>query len=250
MYYVEVLFARSRLFWFTAIVLLAAAIFSYFVTFPPPHAHIRNDGQDVPFDGIMLFAGFFAMIMASILGATLNRDGSHLAYMWTKPISRERIALSYIIIDILTILASFAIVVAICLIELAIPPQNHVTYDAQSGIFFARALVAPLMLYGIIEVTTSWLPTRLAAAGGIIWPIGLAVEFLASINLPFPLAQIFYVINIFNPIAYTSGMHGHAAGVAADSPLPLDFTGQTVLAFCIFVASCIIATYNWKRMQV
>ncbi|HTX03102.1 MAG TPA: hypothetical protein VMD07_05430 [Candidatus Acidoferrales bacterium] len=249
MYYVEVLYARSRLFWFTAMALLVAAIFTYFVTFPPPQAHVNNDGHDVPFNAIVVLAGFFAAIMASILGATLNRDGSHLAYMWTKPIPRERIALSYIIIDVATILASFAVVCGVCSIVLAIPPQNHLTADASSGIVLARALAAPLMLYGIIEVTTSWLPTRLGAAGGIIWPIGLAIEALASINLPFPLAQIFYAINIFNPIAYL-GLHGHGhVQLMSDSPLPFDFVGQTILALCIFVVSCIIATYNWKRMQ-
>jgi hypothetical protein len=249
MYYVEVLYARNRLFWFTVAALLVAAIFSYFVTFPPPHAHVRNNGQSVSFDALLAFGGFFAMIMASVLGATLNRDGSHLAYMWTKPISRERIALSYIIVDILTLLASFGVVVAISSIVLAIPPQNPVTYDNDTGIMLARTLALPLMLYGIIQVTTSWLPTRLAAAGGLIWPIGLAVEFLASINLPFPLAQIFYVINIFNPIAYTGGLHSSHFRSASDSPLPFDFAGQTMLALCIFTVSCIIAVYNWRRMQ-
>jgi len=252
MYYVEVLFARTRIFWFTAFALLVAAIFCYFVSFPPPHAHIRNNGQDVPFEGVLLFGGFFAMIMASIVGATLNRDGAHLAYMWTKPVSRERIAFSYIIVDVLTILASFGIIVGICSLVLAIPPQNHLTFGSDDGIVLARALVIPLMLYGIIEVSTSWLSTRLSAANGLIWPVGLAIQFLAMINLPFPLAQIFNAINIFNPFAYgLSEQHGHIAShVASDSPyLPFDFTGQTILAFCIFVACCVIATYNWKRMQ-
>jgi hypothetical protein len=250
MYYVEILFARSRLFWFTVVALLVAAVFSYFVTFPPPHAHIRNNGQDVSFDGVLIFAGFFAMIMASMLGATLNRDGSHLPYIWTKPVARERIALTYMAIDVLTILASFGVIVAVCSIVLAIPPQNPLKFDDLTGAILARTLAVPLMLYGIIEVSTSWTPMRLGAAGGIIWPVSLAVEFLAAINLPFPLGQIFYVINVFNPIAYLSGLHGSShVQVTPSEALPFDFTTQTILAFCIFVAGCVIATYNWKRMQ-
>jgi hypothetical protein len=107
-----------------------------------------------------------------------------------------------------------------------------------------------LMLYGVVEAATSWAPMRLAAAGGLIWPIGLAIDFLAEINLPFPLAQIFYAINIFNPMAYIAGMQmgGHAT-ITGSTALPFDFNGQTYLAFAIFVVSCIIATYNWKRMQ-
>ena len=252
MYYVEVLYARSRLLWFTAIALVVAAIFVYFVTFPPPHAHIVNNGQDVQINFVLAFGSFWAAIMASILGATLNRDGSHLPYMWTKPIARERIALSYMVIDVLTIVASFVVVVGICAIVLAIPPLNHIKHDEMTGLVIARSLAAPLMLYGMIEVTTSWLPTRLSAAGGLIWPIGLGIEFLASINLPLPLSKIFFAINIFNPIAYLSSVHGHgsqSAQVASDSPLPFDFVGQTELAFCIFALSCALAIYNWKRMQ-
>ena len=250
MYYVEVLYARNRLFWFTAFALLVGAVFTYFVTFPPPHAHVTNNGQDVPFNGVLVFAGFFACIMASMLGATLNRDQSHLPYMWTKPISRERIAFTYIVIDVLAILTSFAVAVGVCVLVLSMPPQNHVTFDERTGPLLARSLAFPLMLYGVIEATTSWAPVRLAAAGGIIWPIGIGIDFLASINLPFPLAQIFYVLNVINPIAYITGLsvHGHV-DISSSTTLPLDFNGQTMLAFGIFVVGCIIATYNWKRMQ-
>ncbi len=250
MYYVEVLYARSRLFWFTVFALLVAAVFSYFVTFPPPHAHVVNNGQDVPFAGVVAFAGFFACIMASMLAATMNRDQSHLPYLWTRPISRERIALSYIVVDVLTIIAAFAIVVIVCLLVLAIPPQNRTTYDAHTGVLLARSLAVPLMLYGVVEAATSWAPMRLAAAGGLVWPIGFGIDFLAEINLPFPLAQIFYVINIFNPMAYFPETHLHShMDITGSTVLPFDFNGQTILAFAIFVAGCVIATYNWKRMQ-
>lgn len=250
MYYVEVLYARSRLFWFTVIALAVAAVFTYFVTFPPPHAHVVNNGQDIPFDGVVAFAGFMATIMASMLAATMNRDGSHLAYMWTKPIARERIAFVYLVVDILAIVAAFAIIVTICALVLAIPPRNHMVFDQYSGAMAARSLALPLMLFGVVEVCTSWTPTRLGAAGGLIWPIGFAVEFLAEINLPAPLTQIFHALNIINPIAYFPEVHVmHHVTITSSTALPFDFNGQTYLAFGIFVVACIIATYNWKRMQ-
>ncbi|HEY1728822.1 MAG TPA: hypothetical protein VGG22_10645 [Candidatus Baltobacteraceae bacterium] len=250
MYYAEVLYARSRLFWFTLIALLVAAVFTYFVTFPPPHAHIRNNGQDVPIDIVLTFAGFFATIMASMVAATMNRDGTHLPYMWTKPVTRARIALSYIAIDVLAILAAYAVVVVVCVLVLSIPPRNPILFDALTIPMLARTLAVPFMLYGVIEIATSWSPTRLGAAGGLVWPIGFAVLFLGELNLPFPLTPIFYVLNVFNPMAYfpETHFHGHL-DISGSTALPFDFTGQTIVAFCIFVVSCAIATYNWKRMQ-
>ncbi len=250
MYYAEILFARNRLFWFTMTALLIAVLFTYFVTFPPPGAHIRNNGQDAPMDGVLGFAGFFATIMASMLAATMNRDSAHLPYLWTKPIARERIALSYIAVDVLTILAAFAIVVGICTLILEIPPANHVTFDDQTLPMLARMLAVPFMLYGVVEAATSWTTKRLAAAGGLAWPIGFAVLFLGELNLPFPLTQIFYVLNVFNPMAYFPEIHLHGhLDISGSAALPFDFAGQTIVAFCLFAVGCVIATYNWKRMQ-
>jgi len=250
MYYAEILYARRRLLIFAAVAVLVAAVFTYFVTFPPPNAHVVNNGQDVPFDAVLGFGGFFATIMASMVAASMNRSSLHLPYVWTKPASRERTALSYMLVDILTILAAFAVVVAICSIVLALPPRNRMTFDHQTLLMLSRSLAVPLMLYAVVEAATSWTPRRLAAAGGLIWPIGFALDFLTEINLPFPLAQVFFVLNIFNPIAYipTIRFHSHLE-ISASSPLPLDFNGQTIVALCIFVLACCIATYNWRRMQ-
>lgn len=250
MYYAELLYARHRLLIFTAVAVVVAAIFTYFVTFPPPGAHVRNNGQDIPMDVLLGFAGFFACIMASMVAATMNRDGAHLSYMWTKSIARGQIALSYIVVDVLTILAAYAIVVGVCMLVLSIPPSNPVTFDDQTVPMLARTLVMPLMVYGVVEVATSWTPTRLGAAGGLIWPIGIATEFLAELNLPPPLTQMFHALNIINPLAYFPEIHiVHHVNITASTALPLDFNAQTIMAYCIFVAACVIAAYNWKRMQ-
>jgi len=90
----------------------------------------------------------------------------------------------------------------------------------------------------------------MGAAGGLVWPIGFGVLFLGELKLPFPLTPIFYVLNIFNPMAYFPEIHFHShLDISGSTALPFDFDGQTIVAFCVFVAACLIATYNWKRMQ-
>ena len=253
MYYVEYLFARTRLLWFTAICLAMATVFTIFVTKPPAGVHIQNNGQDVSANAMFIGAAWFASIMASILSTTLNRDQSHLAYIWTRPIPRERIALSYMLVDVLAILASFGIAIAVAAMVFAVPPANHITTDSQTGAILARSLAVPLMLYGIVEVATSWSPLRIGAAIGIFWGVAWVLLILAAISWPAPLGQILIVLNAFNPLAYFPEVQGHGAVVSMSmsgaNMLPLPFAAQTLLAFAIFVTALTLAIYNWKRME-
>ncbi|MBV8720543.1 MAG: hypothetical protein JO277_00235 [Candidatus Eremiobacteraeota bacterium] len=252
MYYVEMLYARSRMLWYIGITGVLALTFLYFVAFPPAGAHVRNEGQDVPMDPIFIGASFAASIMASMLAATLNRDQSHLAYMWTRPLSRVRIALNYIVVDIVTILLAYGWIVGLCFFVLSVPPLNHPIPDSQSIPILLRGIAVPLMLYAVVEVATSWSPQRLGAAIGIFWGAGWTSLILGEINLPV-IGPLLRVINLFNPIAYFPDYHSHGVNVnvgpeiAHTSLLSFDF--QTGLAYAICTIALIVATYNWKRME-
>jgi len=252
MYYVELLYARTRFLWYTAICLGIAAVFSYFVSFPPAGAHIENNGQDIPLDVVLLFASFIAMIMSSMLAATLNRDQSHLSFIWTKPVARERIALSYMLVDVTTIILSYFVLFIVIAGVLAIPPQNHMITGPMTGSVLARAIAVPLMAYAVVEVATSWSPVRLAAAQGLWWPVGIALLFLSEVRFPFPIAQLVTLVNFLNPLAYLPESRGHVVNVEfvqGAHPLTLGFDTTTIIAYCIFIAGCVIAIYNWKRME-
>jgi hypothetical protein len=252
MYYVEALFASKRLLCFTLILLAMAAAFTYVVTFPPVGMRIHNVGQDIQFDPILIGASFAALIMASMLAGTLNRDQSHLAYLWTRPVSRVSIALSYMLVDIATIVLSYGVVLAIGAMVFAVPPQNHLIFDSQTAGIVVHSIALPLMAYALIEVGTSWNPQRQGAAVGIFWASAWVSLILSEI-LPSSLAQFFRIVNLFNPIAYMTDIHGHGVNVAAGPEqshiFALTFTAQTILAYAIFVVACAVAIYNWKRME-
>lgn len=254
MYYMEFLYVRNRLLWFMGIITAIALVFLYFVAFPPPGAHIRNEGQDVLMDPMLILASVPALVMASMLAGTLNRDQSHLAYVWTRPIPRARIALTYVLIDAAAILLSYGFVVAVVMAVLAVPPQNHVIPDADTGAILARSILVPLMIYAIVEIATSWIPQRFQSAIGIFWGAAWATLILAELNLPFPLGQLLRLLNLLNPIAYFPSYQGHGVNVQmGPEELPhiptIAFDLQTLLGYAICLVALIVATYNWKRME-
>lgn len=251
MYFAELLYARTRLLWYTAICLVIGAIYVYFLTFPPRSVHVVEASDlNVPLEAVLLFASLIAMIMASIVSSTLNREQSHLAYVWTKPAPRYRIALGCMLVDVLTIVVAFVVATVVATATLAIPSHNHVLFTSVTGPVVARAVAAPLMVYGIVEVATSWKPARMSGVRGTWWPIAIALLVLAELPMPFPLKQIVAIVNWFNPMAYLPDLNGHGGVISMASLYPLAaFNAQTLVAYCIFIAACVIAIYNWKRME-
>src|SRR5579872_3696274 len=109
MSYIEMMWARKMFTWFAGISIVLglislAATRSIHATAGHPHEHVFT------LSGIFSASGYVACIMATMLTATLNRDRDHLAYMWTRPIPRERIAFSYMIVDVATIVLAYAVI--------------------------------------------------------------------------------------------------------------------------------------------
>lgn len=254
MYYVEYLFARSRIVWYTAILLAIGVVYLTVINNPPRGSSIHVNGNDVLIDGVFLGASWGAVIMASMLSSTLNRDHSHLAYIWTRPIPRERVALTYMLIDVFTILLAYGIALGVAVLVLAYPPRNQLTMDAMTGAMLARSVAVPLMFYGLAEIITSWSPlSRVGIAMGVLWGGGWIFIILGAIGFAPPIAQILSFINLFNPIAYFPEIHHGNINIqiAGGTPQmsPIGFAAQTFLAYAIFVVGCAVAIYNWKRME-
>ena len=258
MAYVEILFARRMFVWFAAIVVMIAIfVVGSTLSFPGnikvQHAHA------VGFGAIFGIAGYIACIMATMLAATLNRDRSHLAYMWTRPIPRERIALGYMVVDVVAIVLAFFLIAGLTAMILTNVPNVHLVSDPKTGASLARFLAMPLMWYAVVEAATSWNGLRAQTVGGLSWAVFWCLLILATISLPTPLTQIIALVNVLNPLAYAvSASAGSSINIL--NPVTLDrlnpqhafllgYGARTVLAYVIFVTGCIVATYAWKRME-
>ena len=269
MYYAEYLFARNRFMWFASIA-VAIGILGLYGVFgvqhtieTKPEAFNAGGNHAVPMDVIFGIAGYATCVMATMLAATLNRDRSHLSYIWTRPISRERIAFQYMLVDVVTIIVAYLLVVCIAAaimlsaseatFRLSAHAAFHVVRTPETNASIVRYLALPLMWYAVVEVATSWNAVRGGAAAGISWAVfwGLLILRAVVIDFPAPLPQVVAALNLLNPLAYFTTKQGYSITLAAAGThtIPLPYSVQTILAYFIFVAGCVVAAYAWKRME-
>ncbi|MBV8073805.1 MAG: hypothetical protein JO140_00145 [Candidatus Eremiobacteraeota bacterium] len=200
---------------------------------------------------LFALAGYVSCIMATMMTATLNRDRSHLAYIWTRPRARERIALGYLAIDIVTILIAYALVSAVAAVIVSNIRGVTLILDSETATSVIRYAALPLMWYGLVEAATSWNGLRGGTVAGLSWAVFWGLLILRAINLPVPFEQLVALVNFLNPLAYFTNRAGMSIVLGSHGipTLFLTFTVQTVMAYCIFVASCALAVVTWKRME-
>jgi hypothetical protein len=253
MSYVEILTARNRLTWFASIVVLIGLVALLAVWYTPSTVRVDTEVVSIPFAIILLGAAWFSCIMTTMLSGTLSRDYAHLPYMWTRPIPRERIALGYMLVDCLTILIAFAILVGVSTLVLSLIPHLRVAIDETVWPALPRAIAVPLMWYGLVELGTSSTRGRTKALVGLSWAVFWGLIILDALNFGGALGVVILILNIFNPMAYLPQHHADnvnfSVGVSGAPTIPLDFNQQTILAYAIFIISCTLAIYLWKRME-
>lgn len=254
MYYIEALFARRMFTWFGSIV-ICIGLLIVFVT-RSVHQHVVVDGQKfhghtLPMDAVFVVAGYLSCVMATMLAATLNRDRSHLAYIWTRPESRERIALSYMLVDVLTIVLAYALASGVCFAVIASVPAGALVPSSHLATTVLGFLALPLMWYGLVEVATSWNSVRGSTFAALSWAIFWGLLILRALPLPTPFGQIVAILSIFNPLAYFTTKHGLSIGFgqAGTSTLVLNDAMQALVAYAIFLISFTVAIFAWKRME-
>lgn len=253
MYYIEALHARRMFMWFGGIaVCIGIAIIAVGLNI---HNHVVVNGKKpdghVPIAAVFVAAGYLSCIMATMLAATLNRDRSHLAYIWTRPQPRERIALSYILVDVITIVVAYALVSGVCFVIFTNLPVGPLVPNPNLMVAVLSYLALPLMWYGLVEVATSWNHLRGSSIAGLSWGVFWGLLILRAFPLPAPFGQIVAVFSIFNPLAYFTTKHGMSItlGGPGASTLALSDLTQTFVAYGIFLISCTVAILAWKRME-
>ncbi len=252
MYYVELLSVRNRLAWFSlAVVLIGMIAVTTVRLVPQQNPDMPNVA--VPFNIILLGSSWFACVFATLVAGTLSRDYGQIAYIWTRPSPRERIALEYVAVDLAAIVIAFGLLIGVSVATLSAIPRLHVVADASTLQILVRALAVPFMWYGLVEVATSWNGARARAMIGVSWAVFWALAILDALNFPGILGKLIVVLNIFNPMAYLPQSHAQnvdfQVGVLGLTPVPLTFNEQTALVYTIFAVSCIVAIYAWKRME-
>jgi hypothetical protein len=238
MEYAEYLHVRTSLAWhagvLAAIVLLILAL-GHQTTFDVNGASKLTSGMSVPLGTLVPIALFFAAIFGSSAGGSLNREFLTHDISWTKPISRQTLALRYVLIDLAAValvftLTMLAVVVVLWWIRIA--PLADPAFAGQ----LLLGLGASAMWYAIVQVLTCRLPRRGLALNWILWPVALSVDGLGRAGGL--LGTIARTLNILNPLAYP---HDPVELVPADLRL--------LVVWFFAVLFCGIAIAIWSRRE-
>ena len=165
MAYVELLWTRKMFAWYAGfVVVLGFASAAASNAFP---SKLHASAQGLPLTWLFGISAYATCIMTTMIAGTLNRDREHLAYIWTRPLRRERVAFEYMLVDLATILAAFALVALTAVAVTNVFPGTHVVVDPDAWRSLVSYVALPLMWYGIIEAATSWNALKAGAAAGI-----------------------------------------------------------------------------------
>jgi hypothetical protein len=254
MAYREYLRMRVRIAILVGIEVLVAAL----ILLTTQHARIELDGRgqslntmvkDIPVAAIFGIAGIVSTGMGAFL-ASLNSLSDTLPSVWTKPVSRERMALSIIGVDVLGLVATWIVSVLTGLAVVAnLGLFGKLFYDYQATAIGLLGICAALMAYGNVQAATAWHRGRGGMIAGILWGAYFVLLVLAVTPISPALKDIVVALDTLNPLAYY-GLDIHGSNVSSNSLFQLDMTVKTWIVLAIGIAGCAIGTFGWKRMEI
>jgi hypothetical protein len=206
----------------------------------------------IPLGIVLGTAGFVAIIFATILGTSLNKENLLGGFAFTKPISRARLALSYFAVDAAGVVAIFLFTVLLGLISLtALQIVDKVFVDAQSLPILAIALGAAAMWYGLLQVATVFLRFPASMFIGIGWGAFLILIALTQVNALGPAFHaVVMTLNYLNPLAYYSGVDVTGTNATTSSVFGFSEATRIAVTWSIAIVTCTIAAQGWKRVEV
>ena len=248
MLYVEFLRVRKALIWHAGI-LVAVAIF---VMFASMNANVEVNGgvpsapPPIPFSVIVSGAFFWGAIFASSIGTSLNREFETYVISWTKPISRQLLALQYILLDMAGVVVAFGL--AGLVITLVLKHFNLELYmDERFWITLPMSLGASLMWYALVQLITAPFGPRFRSMAGILWAIAFFCLF--GTNIGAGIGMLARTFDIINPLAYIDSfsMTGHDISYHAIWSMPAEW--RTLFVWLWVVAFTAIVVPVWARRE-
>ncbi len=185
MQYVEILRARRALLWYTG-VLLALMIVVILSVYAGSHSAIRTGGGSVPLSHLIVAAAFGAWIVATIVVPGLSSESAHTTpIVWTRPLSRDRIAWRYIAIDAVAILLGYVIVIDVVILGIAaFGGLQLLAVDSSALPAFVLGLGTALMWYALALAVSARFPGRGSMIAGVSWAAFIVLGTLWAAPMP------------------------------------------------------------------
>ena len=206
----------------------------------------------IPIGFLAGIAAFAAIIFATILGPSMNKENDGAGFAFTKPVSRERLAIRYVLADLAAIIGCFAFSVTLMVAGIAlIGLFGRLVIDPHAFEIAACGLGAAVMWYGLLQAFTSWhrLPGGLFI--GLSWIAASVVGPIASaIDLGPAFHAAVMAVDHLNPLAYYGGVTTSGHLVTPRSSLGLGSLETIGLTWSIGIVACAVAALSWKRVEI
>jgi hypothetical protein len=248
MYYVELQRARRVLFWYTISVFGIVAIIAISVL--GRHGNIEDVGT-IPLSELLIACTVGAYVVATIVSTGLVSESATLPITWTRPVPRDRIAWTFVAIDVAAILAGYLVIIAavlLCLAIFGLLGYVQVTPGAWSA--FVLGLGSAVMWYALTSAASSRLSAHGVRVAALSWFAFLVIGGVWAAPLPAPLHAVLTALNYLNPMAYINGVvvdgHVHASGRHA---IMLSQTARIALEWIISAVAVIVAVRLWSTRE-
>jgi hypothetical protein len=211
-------------------------------------------GVNIPLGALFGLAAYCAAVFATVISTSLNRERDDVDFPFTRPVSRERMALSYFAVDLAAIFAAFAFAfVVMCLVPLATAGLlGRITSTPQAWWILALGLGMSFMWYGIIQAITAGMRGSGGWIAGGSWALFGVLLVMPGAQWLGPIVHgVVVALNYVNPLAYFNSIHENAAHeMTVGSTLGLGIAVRAGLVWIIGIAACAIAVTSWKRIEV
>jgi len=199
----------------------------------------------VPLSSVIAMGAFVAAVCAGVLSGAFCRMNVIIDLLWTRPVSRTRIALGIIGVDLAAIYAAWLISFALPGVALLLSGQGKIFVDdaaVPTTVILCGSLAA---IYGVgIGISYSFRvkSPSLSPTGWGISLLALGVAFLFTIPI---VTSARAAIRVFAGEATPSALAGNAL-----YPLwGLGIVSGTIVTFALALAGIAATTYGWRRVQ-
>jgi hypothetical protein len=247
MSYVELMRARRVLFWYTIIVFGLAAIVAISVV----TSHGRVEGMEsVPLSDFMLLCTVGAYVVATIVSTGLVSEAATIPITWTRPVRRDRIAWSFIGVDVAAILAGYLVTVLAALACTAASGFiGYVRVTPGTVPAFVLGFGSAVLWYALTCAATARLGGHGARVAALSWFAVLVIGGVWAAPLPAPIHAVLTALNYLNPTAYINGIVTEGQHARGAHPLPTSETLRIVLEWSIAAVAAVLAARLWSTRE-
>lgn len=201
-------------------------------------------------------ACIIALITATMLGGALAKENeSHLEIAWTKPVSRDRLALATLAVDIAAIVASQLVTVALILLVMLMFVTPHLFANAMTPVFILLALMGPIAWYACLTAFSASLKRGLGLVVGLGWLAAIVVPAVAtgsansSVSVIQAIHAVFQAAAFIDPISYLS-FHGSLSNNGLTFRTAIGSIELSAFALVLLtVAYVAAAVLQWRRVE-